>query len=318
MMPVPQENPILIVIVGATASGKTALSLALAERFRGEIVSCDSVAVYREFEIGTAKPSADDRQRVPHHLIDVADPSASDFTAGEYARLGRAAIQEIDQRSRTPIVVGGTGLYLRALLDGLFAGPQRSVELRARLRERVDAKGGAYLHRVLRRMDPAAAASIHPNDVPKVIRAIEICQATREKMTDLWKQGRDPISGFRIVRLGLNPDRQLLYEHINARCQQMFVDGLVEETRDLAGKYPQTLAIPNSPINSLGYRQALQHINGEISLDGAITAAQQAHRNYAKRQMTWFRRERDIHWLAGFGNDPAVQSNAVEFIEKQM
>ncbi|MCU1308637.1 MAG: tRNA delta(2)-isopentenylpyrophosphate transferase [Acidobacteriaceae bacterium] len=317
-MTVPQENPILIVIVGATASGKTALSLALAEKFRGEIVSCDSVAVYREFEIGTAKPSQEDRKRVPHHLIDVADASAAGFTAGEYARLGRAAIQEINERSKTPIVVGGTGLYLRALLDGLFAGPQRSEELRARLRERVESKGAAYLHRVLRRMDPAAAASIHPNDVPKVIRAIEICQATREKMTDLWKQGRDPITGFRIVRLGLNPDRQLLYERINARCRQMFQDGLIAETGALAAKYPQTLTIPNSPINSLGYRQALQHINGELSLEEAITAAQQAHRNYAKRQMTWFRREHNIHWLAGFGNDPAVQSNTVEIVSKQM
>ncbi|MCU1309937.1 MAG: tRNA delta(2)-isopentenylpyrophosphate transferase [Candidatus Angelobacter sp.] len=317
-MTVPQENPILIVIVGATASGKTALSLALAEKFGGEIVSCDSVAVYREFEIGTAKPTSEDRKRIPHHLIDVADPSTAGFTAGEYARLGRAAIQEINQRSKVPIVVGGTGLYLRALLDGLFAGPQRSEELRARLRERVEAKGGTYLHRVLRRMDPAAAASIHPNDVPKVIRAIEICQATREKMTDLWKQGRDPITGFRIVRLGLNPDRQLLYERINARCRQMFQEGLIEETRALAGKYPQTLTIPNSPLNSLGYRQALQHINGELSLEEAIAAAQQAHRNYAKRQMTWFRREPDIHWLAGFGNDAAVHSNAVEIIEKAM
>jgi tRNA dimethylallyltransferase len=313
-----QENPLLIVIVGATASGKTALSLALAEKFNGEVVSCDSVAVYRDFEIGTAKPSRKERQRVPHHLIDVADPSESAFTAGEYARLARAALEEIKQRGKTPIVVGGTGLYLRALLEGLFAGPQRSDELRDRLRERVQLKGGAHLHRILQRMDPAAAASIHPNDVPKVIRAIEICQATSEKMTDMWKRGRDPLIGFRILRLGLNPDRQLLYDRINARSRQMFDDGLVEETRELAQKLPGTLSIPNSPMNSLGYRQALQHIRSELSLEEAVSATQQAHRNYAKRQMTWFRREQDIHWMAGFGNDPAIQSKAVEIVEEQM
>src|SRR5258708_544346 len=183
-MPVPQENPILIVIVGATASGKTAPSLALAEQLPGEIVVCDSVAVYREFEIGTAKPSQDDRKRVPHHLIDVADPSAAGFTAGEYARLGRAAIQEIDQRSKTPIVVGGTGLYLRALLDGLFAGPQRSEELRARLRVDVDdkEKGPQHLHAMLARLDPAAAAKIHANDAPKLIRAIEVAMTAGKPM----------------------------------------------------------------------------------------------------------------------------------------
>jgi tRNA dimethylallyltransferase len=315
---IPQENPLLIVIVGATASGKTALSLASAEKFDGEIVSCDSVAVYRDFEIGTAKPSLEERQRVPHHLIDVADPSEAAFTAGEYAHLGRAALEDIKQRGKIPIVVGGTGLYLRALLEGLFAGPQRSDELRDRLRERVQAKGAAHLHRILQRMDPAAAASIHPNDVPKVIRAIEICQATSEKMTDMWKRGRDPLIGFRILRLGLNPDRQLLYDRINARTRQMFDDGLIKETRALAQKFPATLAIPNSPINSLGYRQALQHIRGELPLDEAVSATQQAHRNYAKRQMTWFRREPDIHWLAGFGQDPAIQSNAVEIVKKQL
>jgi tRNA dimethylallyltransferase len=315
---VPQENPLLIVIVGATASGKTALSLALAEKFNGEVVSCDSVAVYRDFEIGTAKPSLEERQRVPHHLIDVADPSQATFTAGEYARLGRAALEEIKHRAKMPIVVGGTGLYLRALLEGFFVGPQRSDELRDRLRERVQAKGAPYLHRILRRMDPAAAASIHPNDVPKVIRAIEICQATSEKMTDMWKRGRDPLIGFRILRLGLNPDRQLLYDRINARSRQMFDDGLIEETRALAEKFPGSLAIPNSPINSLGYRQALQCIRGELSLGEAVSATQQAHRNYAKRQMTWFRREQDIHWLVGFGDAPAIQSKAVEIAEKQM
>jgi tRNA dimethylallyltransferase len=314
----PQENPLLIVIVGATGSGKTALSLVLAEKFSGEIISCDSVAVYREFEIGTAKPSLQERQRFPHHLIDVADPAQANFTAGQYSRLGRVALHEIKERENTPIVVGGTGLYLRALLQGLFAGPRRSEELRERLRGRVEKRGTSYLHRVLQRMDPAAATNIHANDVPKIIRAIEICFATQEKMSELWKRGRDPLEGFRVVRIGLNPERQLLYDRINARSRRMFEDGLVDETRALASKYPQTLDIPNSPLNSLGYRQALEHIRGKCSLDEAVAATQQAHRNYAKRQMTWFRREPEIRWLQGFGDEPTVQSKAIEILNERV
>src|SRR5271157_5023217 len=171
-------DPLLLVILGPTASGKSALAVSLADRFSGEIVSCDSVAVYRNFEIGTAKPSREDRARIPHHLIDVAEPGEP-FTAGEYARQARAAIREITQRGHVPIVVGGTGLYLRALLEGLFRGPQRSEELRERLRRRVEQNGADYLHRLLRRLDPDAAAKIHANDIPKLIRAIEVCLASR-------------------------------------------------------------------------------------------------------------------------------------------
>jgi len=306
-MPSAQPEPLLIVVLGPTASGKTALALALAEKFGGEIVNCDSVAMYREFEIGTAKPTLSERSRVPHHLLDSVAPTGH-VTAGEYARQARQILGEIEVRGHLPIVVGGTGLYLRALLDGLFAGPQRSEELRERLRERVELRGSEYLHRILRRLDPAAAQKIHSNDVPKVVRAIEVCLAARQKMTEMWREyGRDPLTGFRIVRLGLNPERQALYERINRRAQKMFEDGLVEETRRLLEKYGSE----TWPLSSLGYRQAVQAIGGEITCEQAIAAAQQAHRNYAKRQMTWFRREPEVFWLKGFGDSAAIQSQAV-------
>jgi tRNA dimethylallyltransferase len=205
-----QPEPPLVAVLGPTASGKTALSLTLAERFNGEIVNCDSVAMYREFDLGTAKPTASERARAPHHLLDCVAPT-SPVTAGEYARQARQALDEIKARSRLPILVGGTGLYLRALLEGLFPGPQRSEELRERLRELDNRRGSNYLHRILRRLDPAAAEKIHANDTPKLIRAIEVCLASRQKMTELWQQ-REPLRGFHIVRLGLDPDRQALYD----------------------------------------------------------------------------------------------------------
>jgi tRNA dimethylallyltransferase len=298
-------DPLLVVVLGPTASGKTALSVALAERFHGEVVNCDSVAIYREFEIGTAKPSADERARVPHHLLDCVDPTGY-ITAGEYARLARQALAEIKSRQNLPIVVGGTGLYLRALLDGLFPGPKRSEELRERLRRRAEQNGADYLHRMLRRLDPNAARNIHANDIPKLIRAIEICLASRQRMTEMWKQGRDPLMGFRILRLGLNPDREALYARINERAKHMFNSGLVEETKHLLRKYGDAAR----PLASLGYKQAVQLLRNEIDLKSALQAAQQAHRNYAKRQMTWFRREPEVVWLEGFGDDPAIQQKA--------
>jgi len=304
-------EPLLLVLLGPTASGKTALSLALAERFRGEIVNCDSVAMYREFEIGTAKPTLAERSRVPHHLFDVVDANGY-ITAGEYARQARRVVQEISARKRLPIVVGGTGLYLRAFLDGLFPGPQRSEELRERLRERVRSRGSGYLHRILNRLDRAAAEKIHANDVPKLIRAIEVCLTSREKgsrqkISKLWQQqGRDPLRGFCILRLGLDPDREVLYARINQRARRMFEAGLVEETQALLQKY----GAEARPLASLGYKQAVQLLRGELTREQAIVAAQQAHRNYAKRQMTWFRREPEVKWLRGFGDDEEIQHAA--------
>lgn len=307
------REPLLVVLLGPTASGKTALSLWLAQRLQGEIVSCDSVAVYREFEIGTAKPSREQRRLTPHHLIDVIPPDGL-ITAGDYSRMARQALADIKERGHLPIVVGGTGLYLRALLEGLFAGPPRSEELRERLRRRAAERGPESLHRLLRRVDPRAAAGIHANDVPKVIRAIEICITARKQMTEMWREGRDPLRGFRILRIGLDPEREALYQRINSRARDMFLHGLVEETRTLRDHYGDS----TRPLASLGYKQAAQYLSGEISLEQAIAAAQQGHRNYAKRQMTWFRREPDVHWLHGFGSDGKVQQEALLLIQNTL
>jgi len=303
------REPLLVVVLGPTGSGKTALSLSLAEHFHGEIVNCDSVAMYREFEIGTAKPSAADRARVPHHLFDFIDP-ASYITAGEYARRARDVLRDVNSRGKLPVVVGGTGLYLRALLEGLFPGPQRSEELRERLRQRVAEKGSSYLHRILERLDSTSAQAIHANDVPKLIRAIEVCLASRQRMTELWRQGRQPLQGFHILRLGLDPDRDALYTRINQRAENMFASGLVEETARLREKYGDSAG----PLSSLGYKQAVQLLRGEIDGKTALQAAQQAHRNYAKRQMTWFRREPEVVCMHGFGDDPQVQEKCISII----
>jgi tRNA dimethylallyltransferase len=318
---VPRE-PLVVAVLGPTASGKTALALAIARRFGGEIVNCDSVAMYREFEIGTAKPSAAERAEVPHHLVDCVDP-LDDVSAGEYARQARQILREIAlgenaQRGRLPIVSGGTGLYLRALIDGLFPGPQPSEQLRKKLRARAGERGAEHLHRILGRLDVSAAKRIHANDVPKVIRAIEVCLSSRQPsrltMTELWQQGREPLRGFRILRLGLNPEREVLYACINRRAAKMFDEGLIAETKGLLAKYGEQAR----PLASLGYKQALQFLRGEADREAALAAAQQAHRNYAKRQITWFRREPNVQWLAGFGDDPAIQAAGMAIVEPEI
>ena len=308
--PARTAEPLVVLILGPTGSGKTALSLTLGERFGGEIVSCDSVAVYRGMDLGTAKPTRDERARLPHHLIDVADPDKP-FTAGEYSRLARAALREIAERARLPIVTGGTGLYLRALTDGLFAGPSRQDDLRARLNQSHTKHGKDHLHRLLARLDPATAARIHANDTPKLIRAIEVCLAARKPMSEVM--GRDPLTGFRLLRIGLNPHRQQLYNRLNRRAASMFAAGLVDETRSLLDRYG-----PLKALDSLGYRQAMAVIGGMLTLEAAIEAAQQGHRNYAKRQLTWFRREPDVHWITGFGDDAATEQVAGELVTQNL
>jgi tRNA dimethylallyltransferase len=295
----------LVAVVGPTGSGKSDLALGLAEEFAGEIVNCDSLQVFRYFDIGTAKTPLAGRRGIPHHLIDIADPDRL-FTAGEYGRLAREAIADISARGRLPIVAGGTGFYLRALLDGLFAGPARDPDLRRRLAARETRRPGS-LHRLLKRFDPQAAARIHPHDVPKVTRALEVCLLTRRPVSELFREGRDPLTGYRVLKLGLEPGRDALYQRLDERCQAMFSGGLVEEVR---GILALGFAPSVKPFESHGYKQALQAISGELNLHNAVFYAQRNTRNYAKRQLTWFRREEGLIWLAGFGDSQAVRDAA--------
>ncbi len=305
-------DPLVVLLLGPTGSGKTALSSSLATVFDGEIVSCDSVAVYRGMDLGSAKPTRAELAAVPHHLVDVADPDQP-FTAGAYSRAARAALREISARGRLPIVTGGTGLYLRALTDGLFAGPQRQEGLRDRLRDSRQKHGDRWLHRVLTRLDPASAQRIHANDTPKLIRAIEVRLAGRRPLSQVFasdSEARDPLTGFRLLRIGLNPPRAALYERLNQRCAQMFAAGLVQETRALLACYG-----PVKALDSLGYRQAMAVLTGGLNEKTAIGEAQQGHRNYAKRQLTWFRREPDVHWIEDFGDSPETLRQASELVK---
>ena len=303
----------LIVLVGPTASGKTSLALRLAEEFNGEIISCDSVAVYREMEIGTAKPTREERALIQHHMIDIAWPDEA-CTAGDYSRQAREALAGITERQHLPIVAGGTGLYLRALIDGLFAAPPQKPGQRERLRKLATTRGPAYLHRMLTRLDPTAAAAIHVNDVPKVIRAIEVSVAADQPLTQQWQKGRDALTGYRILYLGLNPPRARLYERINQRAAAMFDRGLIEETERLIARYGTDCR----PLNSLGYAEATVVLQNEITRAQAVVQAQQGHRNYAKRQLTWFRRESNMHWLEGCGGDEDIIAKARHLVTRHL
>ena len=304
----------LIVLFGPTASGKTALSLALAQRFGAEILSCDSVCVYRHMELGTAKPTSAERALVRHHLLDLYEPNEA-CSAGDYAQHARHVLGSLG--ATLPILAGGTGLYLRALLDGLFPAPPADPALRQLLRARAESRGAASLHRTLSRLDPRAAQLIHPNDVSKAIRAIEVSLAARRPMTEQWAVGRAALSGYRILRLALNPPRAELYHRIDTRAQAMFDRGLIEETRALIARFSPGCR----PFTSLGYLQAAAVLNGTLTEAEAIAQAQQGHRNYAKRQLTWFRREAElhnVHWLPGPGDDPEIQEQAVALVEAHL
>ncbi|MDX2149745.1 MAG: tRNA (adenosine(37)-N6)-dimethylallyltransferase MiaA [Bryobacteraceae bacterium] len=296
-----EETKPLVAVVGPTGSGKSSLALRLAEHFDGEIVNFDSLQMYRGFNIGTAKVGEDERRGIPHHLVDAAAPEET-VTAGEYARRARAVLAGIGARGRLPVLVGGTGFYLKALLDGLAPGPQRDTALRTRL-EGIERRRRGGLHRILRRIDPATASRIHANDVQKLVRAVEICLLARRPAALVFEAGRDRLQGWTALKLGLNPERQELYDRLDQRTAGMFQTGLVEEVRGLLD-----LGVPAGakPFESIGYRQALSVVRGELTLEQAVASTQLATRQYAKRQWTWFRRDSEVQWLQGFGEDPAI------------
>ena len=296
-------------IVGPTASGKSDLALRIAEAFSGEIVNCDALQLYRGFDIGTAKTPSPARRGIPHHLFDVLDPQNS-YSAGDYARAARETIGEISARGRLPVVVGGTGFYLRALLDGLPALPARHEALRARLSEREQRRPGA-LHRLLRRLEPSAAARIHPRDVQKLTRALEIRMLTRAALPS--PSTARPLDGFKSCQIGLAPPRALLVEAVAARTRRMFEEGLTNEVRGLLAK---GLSGDEKPFESLGYKQVLAFLRGQTSLEEALETTEMETRQYAKRQLTWFRRDPRVTWLDGFGSDSAVADAGLEVVRK--
>jgi tRNA dimethylallyltransferase len=293
----------LLVILGPTASGKSALALELAERLGAEIVNFDSVQVYRGFEIGTGKVPLAERRGIPHHLLDCVEPDRS-FSAGDFARQASRVLEQLRARRRLPILVGGTGLYLRALVEGLFEGPQRSEVLRARLRQAARRHGREFLHRMLRRLDPAAATRIQPLDTQKIIRALEVRLLAGEPISAMQARGRRGLRGFRATKIGLMPPREELARRIDARVEKMFAGGLMEEAR--AALQGLGAGSPAMPLGALGYAQAVEALRGEITPAEALRRAQAATRQYAKRQRTWFRREKDVEWFEGFGDDPRV------------
>ncbi len=299
----------LVAIVGPTGAGKSELGLVLAQDFGGEILNCDSIQVYRRIDIGSAKVPVPLRRGIPHHLLDIIDVH-EELTAGAYSLLARKALQDVLARHHLPLVVGGTGLYLRAFLEGLSPAPSRDPHLRSRLLELAQRRPSA-LHRFLRRYDPAAAARIHPHDRQKLIRAIELVHLVRRPASDTQAQPRNALQGVTILKIGLAPDRSLLYAHLNARSASLFSSGLLEETRALLDEGSSPLS---KPLTSLGYKQAVQYLAGDFTLEEAVRDCQTKTRQYAKRQLTWFRSDPSIHWLSGFGSDQAIQGAASQFL----
>lgn len=301
---------LLVVILGPTASGKSNLGIRLAGRFHGEVVSCDSTQVYRHFDIGTAKVPLAEQHGVPHHLIDLVEPNQV-FTAGEYRRRATRVLDDLKRRAKLPVLTAGTGLYLRALLEGLADAPERSEELRSRLRDRAQRTGPEYLHRLLTRIDGEAGKRIAVRDTQKVIRAIEIRMLAGQTVGDVHRSGREPLRGFRVLKLGLLPERKALYARIDVRTEQMIDAGWLDEIRKLVAS---NIPSDAKPFQFIGYAELKDHLEGKISQQEALTEIQQATRQFAKRQATWFRREPDVYWLTGFGDDPVVIEQATRIV----
>jgi len=316
-----EHAPPLIAILGPTASGKSALAIHLAHQLNGEVIACDSTQLYRGFDIGTGKPTSAERQGTPHHLLDVLDPSR-EATAGGYRELALAVLSDLRARKKPPILTVGTGLYLRALLEGLADLPQRSEELRARLRASAEKHGANYLHRLLKRLDPLSANRIAPADTQKLLRAVEVCLLARKPLTQVHNEGRTPLQGWHIIKIGLQPPREALYARIHARIDRMLaagwqdeVTGLIAATssehREVAATVPETA----KPFDFLGYRELAAVSRNELSLEVARAAIQQSTRRYAKRQQTWFRREQSVTWFAGFGDAPNTQAEIYNWLK---
>jgi tRNA dimethylallyltransferase len=312
----------LVAILGPTASGKSALAVQVAARFGGEVVACDSTQLYRHFDIGTGKVSTSDQQGVPHHLMDLLEPGEI-FTAGDYRRRAIEVLSDLRRRGKLPVFTAGTGLYLRALLEGLADAPARSEELRARLRQRAEARsksqgesaGAAYLHRILARLDPASAARIAAADSNKVIRAIEVCLESGRPMSEVHREPKSRLDGWRVIRVGLHPPRDALYARISERIAAMLAAGWLEEVRALVAR---DIPPDAKPFQFIGYSELRAHLRGEIPLAVAIAAIEQATRRYAKRQITWFRREQGVQWFAEFGNDLKAVNAVLDHLAIQL
>jgi tRNA dimethylallyltransferase len=306
------EKP-LVLVLGPTGSGKSALAMDVAERFDGEIVNCDSLQFYRGFDIGTAKPTATERRDVPHHLFDILEPNQI-FTAGDYSRVARPVLHQISARNHLPIVVGGTGFYVRALIDGLFSGPARDQNLRERLLGKERRRAG-FLHRVLSRFDPQAGARIHPNDKNKTLRALEVCLAAQRPISQLFAAGRDCLIGFEPFKVVLDPPRSELHYKLDRRCLSMLEGGLIQEiSLLLLSGISQQL----KPFESIGYKEILSFLSGQAELKTALERMRRDTRRYAKRQQTWFRRESNAHWVTGFGTDSSVRSSVMNMLVNYM
>ncbi len=303
----------LIVILGPTASGKSALAISLAEKLGGEVLVCDSTQVYRHFDIGTAKVPLAEQRGIPHHLVDLVEPTEV-FTAGEYRRRAIDALEGVRARGKVPVLNAGTGLYLRALLLGLADAPERSEALRDRLRQKAEQRGPEHLHRLLTRLDRETAARIAPCDTPKIIRAIEMRVLAGKPVGEIHRSGRAALEGYTVTKIGLAPSRTALYARINARVEVMIRAGWIEEVARLA---LSGVSGDAKPFQFIGYSQLRDVIAGRLSREEAIQQIQQATRRFAKRQLTWFRREPDVHWLPGFGDSPEIADAALKLCGRE-
>ena len=310
------SNPKCIyAIAGPTASGKTELGVELALLVGGEVINCDSVQIYKGIHIATAKPSEEEKRGVPHHLVNYVDPNVN-YSAGDWARDAGATIREIETQGNVPILVGGTGFYLRTLRQPLFDSPKTDLNLRERLRAIQDRHGAEHLHRMLGRVDPEAASKLQPRDYVRVIRALEVYFQTGERLSKQQPNRAEPPEfADRIKMFVLNPPRDELYSRINARTERHYVDGLVEEVEQLrsAGIRDDTNA-----LGAHSYRRVCEYLRGERSLDSAIERSKQDIRNYAKRQLTWFRGESDAIWLNGFGDEPEIHAELFRIIDNKI